>query len=507
MGSVFAASALGAAVSLLLAVGPAAAENPAKWPTGSWEQTTPEAVGFDSGKLADALSDIASKVPHVHQILIERHGQVFLDSTFYPYDAKRPHNLASVTKSVMTTLIAIAAEHGKLDLDQPALSFFPDRKIANRDARKERMTVRHLTGMSSGLDCVGEHDEPTLHQMNASPDWVQFTLDLKMAAEPGTTFSYCSPGMHLLSAILTKATGMTALDFARQNLFAPLGIREVVWPVDPQGFNHGWGDLFLYARDAAKIGYLWLNQGQWDGAQIVSSAWVQQSARLQIKTNPNWNDDYGYGWWVMTGDDIPQYAAVGRGGQRIGVFPSLDIVVITLGGGIEPGEVTDRIGAALISPDKPLPPNPDGGKKLTAVLGALNDPPDPQPVKPLPPLAAGISGRTYELKPNPMMLKSIRLDFGAKDTAQLALAFTDAQPRSHVIGLDGVYRMSPGELGIPAGMRGSWENGHTFIAEYDGIAFIDAFDLRLDFKGGRVSFYAKDRTYERGVMIEGQSVP
>jgi CubicO group peptidase (beta-lactamase class C family) len=160
-----------------------------------------------------------------------------------------------VTKSVTTTLVGIAADQGKLRLDDPVLSFFPDRAVANRDARKERVTVAHLASMTSGLDCVATPDEPTLAEMTASADWVQFTLDRPMVAEPGTTFSYCSPGMHLLSAVLTRATGMSELDFARQNLFEPLGIRDVVWPVDPQGFNHGWGDVYLYPRDAAKLGY------------------------------------------------------------------------------------------------------------------------------------------------------------------------------------------------------------------------------------------------------------
>jgi CubicO group peptidase (beta-lactamase class C family) len=499
---------LGAFAALAFVSSPALADEAAKWPTQTWPTGTPEAAGLDSGKLADALTAIRDEVPHVHAIFLERRGRVLLDTTLYPYDGKQPHNAASVTKSVMTTLIAIASDQGKLDLDQPALSFFPDLKIANRDARKERITVRHLTGMVSGLDCVGEHDEPTLHEMNASPDWIQFTLDLKMAAEPGSTFSYCSPGMHLLSAILSKATGMTALDFAHKYLFEPLGIEEVIWPADPQGFSHGWGDLHLFSRDAAKIGYLWVNDGNWNGKQIVSKDWVKQSSSLQIKTRLPWGDDYGYGWWIASGDEIPQFAAAGRGGQRIGVYPSLDIVAVTFGGGIEPGDVTDRIGAALVSLDKPLPPNPQGGKKLQAVLASLNDRASPKPVKPLPPIAATISGRLYALEPNPFMLKSVRLDFDARDAAHLTLAFADGQPsRNNAIGLDDVYRMSPGENGLPVGASGTWQDDSTFAIEYDAIASIDAFDIRIRFEGDQISFQAKERTYEQGVTVLGKLAP
>lgn len=137
---------------------------------------------------------------------------MIMDASFYPYDGKTIHEVASVTKSVMTTLIGIAADHGELSLDDSMLSFFPDRTIANRDARKESITVRHLASMSSGLDCTNERDEATLQEMRTTDDWVQFTLDRRVMWEPGTRFVYCSPAIHLLSPILQQATGMTTLD-------------------------------------------------------------------------------------------------------------------------------------------------------------------------------------------------------------------------------------------------------------------------------------------------------
>ena len=484
----------------------ALSDETALWPTDGWETVAPEALGLDSGKLADALTEIRRRKLNIHSLALVRHGKFGLNVAFYPYDGTRPHNLASVTKSVMTTLIAIAADQGKLDLDQPALSFFPGRSIANRDARKEGITVRHLTGMSSGLRCIGENDEPTLHEMNASPDWVQFTLDLPMAAEPGTVFSYCSPGMHLLSAILQEAAGMTTLDFARENLFGPLGIREVMWPADPQGVNHGWGDLFLYPEDAAKVGYLWMHGGEWEGRQIVSRKWVEESSHAQIRTGPYWGDDYGYGWWIMTGEDIPQYAASGRGGQRIGVFPALDIVVVTTGGGFEPGEATDLLATAFTSPEQPLPPDPEGEAKLKAAIDALAVPPEPTTAELLPPMAAKVSGRVYRFPPNPLQLASMRLDFNGSAEARLVRTFHDGQPqRDGAVGLDGVLRMSPGEDDIPAGMRGRWIDGATFQVEYDAVTYIDAIDLRARFAGDEVTVYAKDRTYATGVTFVGKA--
>jgi CubicO group peptidase (beta-lactamase class C family) len=188
-----------------------------------WPLSTPEQHGVDSGLLADALVAIRDQIPYVHSVTIVQDGRLVLDAYFYPYDGSSPHDVASVTKSITTTLVGIASDQGLLSLDDPVLSFFPDHDIANRDERKERITVGDLAAMRSGFACEAEPDEPTLAAMEASPDYVQFALDLPMAAEPGTTFAYCSPGTHVLSAILTQATGMTEFEFAQRELFGPLG--------------------------------------------------------------------------------------------------------------------------------------------------------------------------------------------------------------------------------------------------------------------------------------------
>jgi CubicO group peptidase (beta-lactamase class C family) len=170
--------------------------------------------------------------------------------------------------------------------------------------------------MSLGLESVGfEHDDGTLQEMRANQNWVQFALDRRAVIEPGTHFVYDSPGMHILSAILQEATGMTALDFAHENLFKPFGIQDVVWPYNTQGFNHGWGDAYLHPRDAAKIGYLWLNKGVWNGDQIVSRQWVEDLVKPLTKVDGD--GYYGYGWWVYADNNLIDYSSVGRGGQYI----------------------------------------------------------------------------------------------------------------------------------------------------------------------------------------------
>jgi CubicO group peptidase (beta-lactamase class C family) len=518
--------------------GPEDSAAPAYWPTQGWRTSTPEEQGIDSAKLADALLTIRGKNIQVHSLLLIRNGYAVVDAYFYPYDGVRVHDLASVTKSVTTTLIGIAADQGKLRLDKPMLSFFSDRPIANRDASKERITVRHLVSMTSGLECTRERDEATLKDMVASDDWVQFVLDRKVMWEPGTQFVYCSPGSHLLSAILQQATGMTALEFARHSLFEPLGIRDVIWPADPQGVNRGGGDLRLHPRDAAKLGYLWLSQGRWENSgissnrrlskgiwegkrfassagltkgvwgsrQIVSSSWVVDSVKPQIRSDSD--DYYGYGWWVSVArerDDLSSYRADGRGGQYVVVVPSLNIILTTTGGGFALDEIDDLLLPALVDMSKPLPANPTGLARLQAAVRTVAQPPAPKPVGSLPGMATTISGKTFVFEPNPQTIESLRFQFNDSSEALAYIKLSGiGQTQRWPIGLDGVYRMSKGEYDHPLGLRGYWADAQTFVMEYDGITSNDHLTLRMRFEGDRVVVKAQETAHELGATFVGR---
>jgi CubicO group peptidase (beta-lactamase class C family) len=434
---------------------PQQAFTPTYWPNNGWQTSTPEEQGLDSIKLAHVIEETQKKNILINSLMIIRNGMVVLDTYFYnPYDGKYPHDMASVTKSVMTTLIGIAAGQGKISLDEPMLSYFPNRTIANLDDRKKHITVRHLTGMVNGFDsgCM-DGDMETLNQMRSNPDWVQATLDRKMVREPGKKFCYDSPGMHLLSAILQEATGMTALEYAQQYLFKPLGISDVIWESDPQGYTHGWGDLHLKPQDAAKIGFLFLNQGNWDGQQIVPADWVKEATRKHVNAGA---DDYGYGWWIYDNS----YGAAGREGQHIFVVQSKNAIVVTTGGGFEYDQIDPLLSAAVIDAANPLPANPEGVAQLDAALDSL--------VKALPPLPAGeapetaqvISGKAYIFEPNPVMLERATFDFNDPAEAKIDLSLFGSEATWRV-GLDDQYRQSPdGSL-----QRGYWKDAQTFVIE------------------------------------------
>jgi CubicO group peptidase (beta-lactamase class C family) len=424
------------------------------FPTKGWRTSTPEEQGFDSVKLAEGLQNLEKNKILIDSLLIIRNGKVILDAYFYPYDNSIPHKLASVTKSFTTTLIGIAIDQGIIQLDQSMLSFFSDRTITNLDDLKKSITVRNLVSNMNGFESgclIG--DEPTLNKMRATSDWVQAALDRKVVREPGTAFCYDSPGMHLLSAILQEATGMTELDFARQNLFKPLGIQDVYWESDPQGYTHGWGDLYLKPLDAAKIGYLWLNQGVWDGEQIVSASWVADSVKAHSNAG---TDDYGYGWWVS--DD--NYYAFGRGGQNVRVFPAYNAIIVTTASGIEFDQIVPLLLAAFTDPKKPLPANPEGVAKLETTLTALAEAPHPWPIGPLPDTARAVSGKTYIFEPNIMNVSSMQLNFSGNKEANLTMNI-DGQDVIWPIGLDGKYRVEPAGRAL----RGYWSDAQTFVLE------------------------------------------
>ncbi len=490
-GGVVATAAIGAMVWFFVpSLHAARAPMPAAdyFPTNGWRTGTPEEQGFDSAKLAEGLQAMQEKHIPIDSLLIVRNGYIVLDAYFAPYDGSFPHDVASVTKSVMTTLIGIAVDQGKLQLDQPMISFFPNRKIANLDDRKQRITVRDLVSNRNGMEsgCFAG-DEPTLDKMRSQPDWVRAALDRKMVQDPGTSFCYDSPGMHLLSAILQQATGMTALDFAKTYLFEPLGIQEGAWEADPQGYTHGWGDLHLKPQDAAKLGYLWLQGGNWDGRQIISSAWTTAAAQAHSRLVGN-EYGYGYGWWVSPID----YYATGRGGQFVRVIPTLNAIVVTTAGNLDFNEIQPFLVGLLIKSSKPLPANPAGVARLDAVLTQLVQSAAPQPVASLPGSARAISDKAYTFAPNATGVTRLSLEFN--DPAEAKISLTQyGMVLNWPIGLDGRYRPSPDGREL----RGYWQDSQTFILQIFDVGQVD-YELRFD--GDRVEFASP----QQGWTLKGQ---
>lgn len=483
---------------------------PAYWPTTSWQTSSPEEQGIDSEQLAEMLQFIKKNDIRIHSLLFIRNGQVILDAYFYPFTSTgTPHDVASVTKSVTSALIGIAIDKGYIQsVDQPVLSFFPNHAVTNDDTRKDRITVKNLTTMTSGFDCGFLPDEKELYGMlRQADDYVKSILELPMAVEPGSRAAYCSGNTHLLSAIITQSTGLSALEFAREHLFAPLGIEDVTWPSDPQGITHGWGDLHLRPHDMAKIGYLYLNGGVWNGKQILSSRWIEQSVQSHA-TLPS-NEEYGYDWYPqVVNPSVRLYYATGRGGQKIYVWPGKEVILALTGGGYDLRRIQQHLLSSIQS-DKALPENWEAHKHLQDMVTAITRPPDPKPVPPLPGTARTISGKRYRLEENMFSLETVSLSFDDRRRGMIAISrptIASGEAHEHIfpIGMDDVYAISPnGFFGQPIGVKGHWTSPNKFVLLLDFIADINRFTFTLDFEVDKVTIAISEETGIPGEIIQG----
>jgi CubicO group peptidase (beta-lactamase class C family) len=302
------------------------------WPTVQWTASSPEEQGMCSAQLAKLVA--FGKSVDLDSHLVIRRGRIVTEAYYSPYKAGVKHTLNSATKSVVGIMIGIAVQRGLLDtVDHPVSDIFSDRKIANISEEKRAITIKSLLDMTSGLNWT----EPltgipkTASQMARSPDRVQFILDRPMSSRPRAIFNYNSGNTHLLSAILTKKTGRSAFEFAKEQLFYPLGVSDVRWESDRQGNSLGGRGLYLQPRDMAKIGYLCLHNGEWDGKQILPSTWIDEVKNASVNMHFIKGTDFHYANLFWTLPDKNAYMAVGFNSQIILVLPALDIVAVTTG--------------------------------------------------------------------------------------------------------------------------------------------------------------------------------
>lgn len=309
-----------------------AAWKPDYWPTSGWRTATPEAQGMDAESLAEALD--AYKDHNLHSLVVVRNGYLVAEAYNHDNQPDTIQELHSATKSITSALTGIALSEKKLkDLGEKVSDYFPE--LAN-DPKKSSMTVEHLLYMASGLDWNNTNEQSSLELM-ASRDWMRYITSKPSRSAPGTVFHYSNGDAHLMSGILQKATGQTLYDYAKPRLFEPIGITASDWKKDPQGYSIGAWSLMLTARDMAKFGFLYENQGVWDGKTVIPKDWVTSSwqAKAPQKYNDGTQGGYGYYWWMKqlapdsAGAAWKQevYFAAGSGGQRIFVVPGLKLIV------------------------------------------------------------------------------------------------------------------------------------------------------------------------------------
>jgi len=306
-----------------------------QWPTFTveqpyeWAVSTPEEQGLDSAIVDKALRK-GRQLPYLNALLVVKNGFLVAERYYGDARATDANTVMSVSKSFLSAVAGIAVRRGYLSLGQRMMDFFPEYATPGLDSRKYDITIRHLLTMTSALPYDDHADH--WNQWIPSDDWVGFCLGQPLDGNPGEIWHYSTCSTHIMSAVLTRATGMSTQQFAEQYLFGPLGITIGGWRQDPQGYYRGGWDMYFTPRDMARFGYLFLEKGRLDGRRIIAKKWVKKSTRAYVhggKWGPMDEWGYGYWWWTGKGTEIYRmYFALGYGGQFIINIPKLDMVIV-----------------------------------------------------------------------------------------------------------------------------------------------------------------------------------
>ena len=250
--------------------------------TWEWQTSTPENQAMDVVKLSQIMDYIDEENLDMHSLIVVRNGYIVLEEYWGRYKPYTVHDTYSVTKSFTSALIGIAMREGYIEsLEQKVLDFFPDMTLENPDSRKGNITLKHILTMSAGLEWDEEKTflGNPIFKMTTADDPVQYVLDLQVVSRPGTKWNYNSGISHLLSAIITEITPYDTLGFAQEFLFGPLGIYEGSWQRYRNGTYIGGYGLELLPRDMAKLGLLYLQNGNWNGEQVVPADYIAESVK------------------------------------------------------------------------------------------------------------------------------------------------------------------------------------------------------------------------------------
>lgn len=294
----------------------------APWPTYGWATSTPAKQGLNQALLEGADEYIRTQSPNRHSFLVIRNGYLVFERYYGGASADSRYPIASITKSFVSALTGIAVEQGRMRIEDRFRDVFPE-YAGIGDPRLADLRVKHLLTMSGGL-----LDDDTA-AMTATRNWILWAIQQPMDSAPGERFRYSSSLTHILSAMLTRETGMSTLEFGLRNLFGPLNIWNFNWMYDWQLYYIGGFGMDVTPRDLAKLGYLYLYDGMWEDRQVVPASWVRASTSPQIRRASGADDFYGYLWWMDNFNGFFVPSASGAGSQYIWYSRDLNLVVVT----------------------------------------------------------------------------------------------------------------------------------------------------------------------------------
>lgn len=317
-------------------------------------RSTPEAEGVASEAIVRLIGELDKNIDTMNSLMILRHGKVIAECWWAPHTAETPHALYSLTKSFTSTAVGLAVAEGKFSLDDPVIGFFPDELPAEPSENLKKMTVRDLLTMSCG------HENEATRPSEGT--WTKAFLAHPVVFEPGTHFCYNTPGSYMLSAILQQTTGQTTADWLQTRLFDKLKIKKPFWETSPQGVSIGGQGLFLCTEDIAKFGQLYLQEGIWNGEQILPAEWVSEATRKQVSNgddpDSDWKQGYGFQFWRCRHNI---YRGDGAYCQFCVVIPEQDMVIASTADSAVYQEILNYYWDILLPAisDSPLDENPE----------------------------------------------------------------------------------------------------------------------------------------------------
>lgn len=329
-------------------------------------RSTPESQGVSTSAICNFIETANTKIDSMHSFMLLRHGNVVAEAWWSPESATKPHVLWSLSKSFTSTAVGLAAEEGKLSIDDRVVKYFDGKLPEKPSDNLKAMRIRDLLTMSTG-----NQDEVFLKDKS---DWVSAFLAHPVPHKPGTHFKYNTAATFMQSAIVQKVTGQTVVDYLQTRLFDPLGIENPTWDKSPDGYSLGGYGLYLCTEDIAKFGQLYLQKGKWNGKQIVSEKWIDQATSKQVSNGSDperdWDQGYGFQFWRCRHD---AYRGDGKDGQFCIVLPKQDAVIAITANTSNMQAELNVVWETLLPAfqDNPIPENLKEQERLKSLISGL----------------------------------------------------------------------------------------------------------------------------------------
>lgn len=379
----------------------------------SLPRSTPESEGVSSAAIIDFLNAVDTSGVELHSFMFIRHGKVIAEGWWDPYGPAYKHIMYSASKTFTATAVGFAVSENRLKLTDKVASFFPYSLPDTVGPLMRELTVQNLLTMS-----VGQDPEPRSFGNNG--DWIKSFLDAEPVHTPGSVFMYNNMATFMLSAIVQQVTGQTIFEYLQPRLFKPLDIRGIDWDLNPQGINLGMIGLRLHTEDLAKFGQLLMQQGMWNGKQIIPKAWVQEALSFKISTEnrvepaakdrSDWAQGYCYQMWRGRNNTV---RLDGMGGQFVVLIPDKDAIVVMTANAANTQKQLDHMHHYLIPgirADKPLKPEPAVTAELVRRQSSLRIQ-DPNKAYVPSALEKSISGKEFILDNNSQNIQSVYFIF------------------------------------------------------------------------------------------------